>query len=66
MSARLKGAPGWMEDYEYLKLLSGDPRCVDRGHPARTVGTTYSSWNTSPLNLQTDPETLGRRIELRQ
>ena len=52
-----------MEDYEYLKLLSGILGVSTADTLARTVGTTYSSWNTSPANLQTTREALGRRIE---
>ena len=66
MSARLKALRDGMEDYEYLKLLSGILGVSTADTLARTVGTTYGSWNTSPLNLQTTRETLGRRIELRQ
>ena len=66
VSARLKALRDGMEDYEYLKLLSGILGVSTADTLARTVGTTYGSWNTSPLNLQTTRETLGRRIELRQ
>jgi hypothetical protein len=63
VSARLKVLRDGMEDYEYLKLLSTIAGGGTADTLARSVGTTYSSWNGSAANLQTTRETVAQRIQ---
>ena len=63
VSARLKVLRDGMEDYEYLKLLAGVAGTSVADSMARTVATSYSSWNGSAANLQTNREAIAQRIQ---
>jgi hypothetical protein len=63
VSARLKVLRDGMEDYEYLKLLANVAGGSVSDTMARTVATTYSSWNRSPANLQSNREAIAQRIQ---
>jgi hypothetical protein len=65
-SARLKALRDGMEDYEYLKLLAQVAGSAVADNMARAVASSYSAWNKSAANLQTNREAIAQRIELAQ
>jgi hypothetical protein len=65
-SARLKALRDGLEDYEYLKLLGSVTGTSVADSIARTIATSFTSWNRSAEALQDARETLAERIELAQ
>jgi hypothetical protein len=62
-SARLKVLRDGMEDYEYLRLLAQVAGASTADSMARSVATSYSNWNKSAANLQTNREAIAQRIQ---
>jgi subtilase family serine protease len=62
-SARLKVLRDGMEDYEYLRLLAQVAGTSVADSMARSVATSYSAWNKSAANLQTNREAIAQRIQ---
>jgi hypothetical protein len=62
-SARLKVLRDGMEDYEYLRLLAQVAGASTADSMAKSVATSYSNWNKSAANLQTNREAIAQRIQ---